>query len=194
MKKWFMIVLVIGSAVVTTVAIWALGSLILPVLFVRAANAGLPCEGPPEGFSQTDLVGTWEAGVPEQRDTLILREDGKYRQLVHVQLATRPPVDYESDWQEWWLENQDNGIPYLHLEGMRLCGFNPELSCGQAGGGGHDFCRNTSLKMSGEGILLVLGVPRPIVSWPGSTFAARGISLMLPAGSENSWGYTLKDP
>ena len=166
------------------------GSLV-GLLTNRAATSGLACEPPPQGFLERDLVGTWEAGVPAQRDTLTIREDGKYKQLIHLDV---PLTDYESDWQRWWLEERESGVPYLHLQGMRLCAFNPDISCDQVGGAGHDFCRNAQVPMINEGILLVLGVPEPFIQWPGSTEALRGISLVFPAGSETSWYYSLREP
>ena len=194
MKKVFgaMILLTLGGLMV--VGVWLACSLVFPLLVVRDATSGLPCTPPPKGFSEADLVGTWQAGTPDQSDTLFIRGDGTYKQVIHIDFTSLPSVDYESGWQPWWLEGRESGIPYLHLEGMRLCGFNPALSCDQAGGGGHDFCRNARVRMDNEGILLVLGVREPLIRLFGGTEAPRGISLVLPAGSENSWDYALEQP
>jgi hypothetical protein len=86
------------------------------------------CTPPPEGFSEQDLVGTWEGRSIGISDTLIIREDGTYKQIIHINYETEPDIDYETDWQPWRLEYVD-GIPYLHLEGMRLCAINTNLSC-----------------------------------------------------------------
>jgi len=194
MKKGVQVPLLLALAGLMTVGIGIGCWLLFPCIVGLSGDWAPPCPPPPEGFSKADLVGTWEAGVPDQRDTLVIREDGTYKQSIHIEFTSLPPLDYESDWQPWWLEERENGIPYLHLEGMRLCAFNPGLSCDQAGGDGHDFCRNEQIRMENEGILLVMGVPKPRINLYGGTDAPRGISLIFPAGSENSWAYDLKEP
>lgn len=147
------------------------------------------CTPPPEGFSEADLIGTWVGSRLDDFDTLVIRGDGTYKQIIHIEHIDIPDVDYESDWQLWRLEFAENGIPYLHLEGMRLCAINPDLGCDQSGGGGYDFCQNKSLLMADEGILLVLGVPKDSTQPP-----PRGINLWFPLGSENTWTYSLQEP
>jgi hypothetical protein len=191
-KRALFTLLVAILAAFSVLGAWLVCTTILPIFLAIEPRSGLPCTPPPRTFSQADLIGTWEAGVPRQRDTLIIREDGTYKQLVHIEYTNLPPVDFESDWQAWWLEERENRIPYLHLQGMRRCGFNPEISCNRVGGDGHDFCRNARVSMDNEGILLVLGVPKPLIRLFG-TDAPRGITVVFPAGSENSWDYSLKD-
>jgi hypothetical protein len=131
------------------------------------------CTPPPTSFAETDLVGTWVGRRLDDTDTLILREDGTYRQLIHIEVPEQPSFDYESDWQPWRLEYLEGGPPYLHLEGMRLCvsTLSLDLDCSQPGGGErdwnaynenfyYDFCRRDSMLMVNEGILLVMGVPQ----------------------------------
>ncbi len=137
---------------------------------------------PPAGFSEADLVGTWVATRLGDSDTLVIREDGTYKQIIHVEYTDytdEPDVDYESDWQPWWLEYHESGIPYLHLKGMRFCAINPSFSCDQPTGymGWHDFCEDKTIAMDNEGILIVLGE-----------------TLDFPMGSENSWFYSLQKP
>lgn len=181
--------------------------LTITFLFIFLTSACSPnrngCTLPPEDFERTDLVGTWVAGWSERNDTLILRENGTYKQIVHINHHNIPDVGYESDWLPWHLEYAENGIPYLHLEGMRLCGYVPDLiDCEQVGGGEedwdafnqnywHDFCRDEFILMPDGGILMVLGVPEdPKLSSP-----PRGINLWLPLISpESPWAYTLQEP
>ena len=191
-RRTLIALLVVALAALSILGAWIACTAVLPILLALEPRSGLPCTSPPRTFSQADLIGTWEAGVPRQRDTLIIREDGTYKQLVHIEYTNLPSVDFESDWQAWWLEERESGIPYLHLQGMRQCGLNPEISCDQIGGGGHDFCRNAQVPMDNEGILLVLGVPRPLIHFFG-TDAPRGITVVFPAGSETSWDYSLKN-
>lgn len=142
------------------------------------------CMLPPEDFSITDLIGTWIAGSPSRNDMLVIRSDGKYKQIIHNEALA---IDFETDWQTWSLEYQKTGIPYLHLKGMRFCGFNPDISCEQTNGGGFDFCSKKSISTSDEGILIILGSSLT----PGPP---RGINLWYPLGSENTWVYTLQEP
>lgn len=136
-----------------------------------------------EGFSLEELAGTWAAGSPDQSDTLIINSDGTYKQIIHVEFIDESPIDYESSWHPWHLEYSSDRIGYLHLEGFRFCGMNADISCEERDGGGYDFCHDESIKMNGEGILLV--------------FAAKGghsIHLAYPLGSENSWAYHRQEP
>lgn len=124
------------------------------------------CPPPPEGFSEMDLVGTWEAisyVVPEdsdtiKSDTIIIRADGKYKQIIHM---VAPVLNYESEWQRWWLEYSEIGVVYLHLEGMNLCAAEPGLSScanvSRESGGWIDFCRNETTFFNNEGVLIVPG-------------------------------------
>jgi hypothetical protein len=128
---------------------------------------------------------------------LIIREDGKYKQIINLKT---PAVDYESDWLPWSIEYDENGLPYLHMEGMRLCAYAPDLiDCEQVGGGEedqslfnagywYDFCKKEMTLMPNEGTLIVLGVPERFVQPP------RGIELRLLMYTESSWGYELENP
>jgi hypothetical protein len=193
-KKPLAIILLAGLFCLFVVGVCNACITLIPIYLALKPDSDRHCTPPPHTFSEADLIGTWEAGVPTQRDILEIREDGTYRQEIHIEFTTLPTVDYESAWQQWWFEERENGIPYLHLEGFRLCAFNPGISCEQIGGGGHDFCRNAQVVMHNEGILLVLGAPKPLIRFPGETYAPRGFYLAFPAGSENSWSYDLKEP
>ncbi len=127
-------------------------------------------------------MGTWFAGNPDHSDTLIIRNDGSYKQIVHIKFPKQSPLEYESDWQPWHLESKEN-IVYLHLDGMSFCGMNSEISCNVRSGGGYDFCRDEYLPMNDEGILLVLGTANP-----------NNIFLFYPLGSENSYVYSKQEP
>jgi hypothetical protein len=154
------------------------------------------CKPPQQDFAEADLVGTWWAGYassPKVDDTLIIREDGTYKQMIYLEGYS---VNYESDWLPWRIEYFDDGIPYLHLDGMRLCAHAPDLrSCDQAGGGKQDwnafnqgkwldYCRETMVLQENEGILLVL-----------SSANGKGIELSaLTVTPLDTWIYQLQDP
>jgi hypothetical protein len=133
------------------------------------------CTLPSEGFTVADLVGTWIAGTPDQRDTLIIKADGTYKQIIHIEFSELPPKNFESDWQKWWLERGNNGVPVLHLEGYRLCGYNAGISCDILGGSGVHMCQVDYKEIAGEGVLYVMGESE--------------ITLSLPLGLEDSYGY-----
>jgi len=150
---------------------------------IKTAEAAR-CSPPIGNFSEANWVGTWMAGTPDQVDTLIVRADGTYKQIVHIEFPNRSPIDYESDWQPWHLEYSNNKIPYLHLIGMRFCGMNVAIPCDVHNGAGYDFCQDEYLPMNGEGILIVLATSdeglytqEPIYEY----------HLYYPLGSENSW-------
>lgn len=156
------------------------------------------CILPPEGFSESDLIGTWVAGRLDDTDTLIIREDGTYKQIIHIEFAEKPTVDFESDWQPWRIEYTE-GIPYLHMTGMRLCASDPNIDCEQLGGGErdwnaynenfyYDFCQEESVLMPGEGVLIVLGVPEHVtIQRP-----PRGIALHLLVNCTDCGGWVYK--
>jgi hypothetical protein len=144
---------------------------------------------PPVGFER-DLTGTWEAGSPENSDTLVLRSDHEYKQSIHrVGNQYYSEMNYESDWQSWWIEYRANGIPCLHLSGMRLCGLDPRLSCATSGGNGYDFCSDEFVPMKNEGILLIL-----MAQETTSPSSPQEINLSFPEGLEESWVYTRQKP
>ena len=142
------------------------------------------CSPPVENFSEKDLVGVWVAQNPNHKDTLTIKANGTYKQVIHIELADESlPIDYVSDWQAWHLEYSEDNIPYLHLVGMRFCGMNTDISCEIRDGGGYDFCQDKYLRMNGKGILIVL-----------ETSDGRYNYLHYPLGSEGSWIYSLQKP
>jgi hypothetical protein len=176
----------------------------LLLCFLAGCNSNKSgCTPPPISFTEVDLIGEWVAGWPDRQDTLIIREDGTYKQIVHINYIDIPDVNYESDWLEWNLEYSEKNFPYLHLESMSLCGYIPDLkSCDQNGGGNadwdafnenyyHDFCQDEFILMENEGILMVLGSP----DGPTHSSPPRGIRLFIPSISpEGAWAYTLVNP
>jgi hypothetical protein len=182
-------------------------SLFLLVLFLMSSCfPGMknthPCQ-PPEGFSEELLVGTWGAGYyrdPKRSDTLIIREDGKYKQIIQLEV---PEYEYESDWQPWRIEYLQNGTIYLHLTGMRLHAFNPngiEDDVVGAKGLFIDMCNGPSIMPDGkevyqgfqmppgEVILIIRSVPDRFIKPP------RGFTLSLPPITDtSSWTYELQE-
>jgi hypothetical protein len=148
------------------------------------------CTPLPEGFSQSELIGTWVAGSPKHSDTLIIRANGTYKQIVHVELSESPPINYISDWQSWHLQRSEGNITYIYLEGMRFCGMNPEIPCQERNSGGYDFCTDKYIDMNNEGILIVLAADSDQL--PGTNVPKYYLHLDYPLGSENSWSYSLQ--
>ena len=152
------------------------------------------CTLPPEGFTKEDLIGTWVARyltTPKVSDTLIIRGDGLYKQLIHLEV---PAFDYESDWQPWRVEYNELGTPYLYMDGMLLYAYVPELIEKETIGGGDfywtDLCLRKLIKMPpGEGVLIVEGVPTRFDQPP------RGIELSTPSVSieASPWTYILQE-
>ncbi len=154
------------------------------------------CKPPPQGFTEKDLVGTWvKKHLDLRSDTLIIKEDGTYKQIIHLEAYS---VDYESDWLPWRIEYTDDDIPYLHMEGLRLCAHVPDLrGCDQAGGGDYDwnafnagewldYCHNKWMVQKGEGILLVNGAVYDGWTDEGIELASLSVSPL------DSWVYRLQ--
>jgi len=117
-----------------------------------------------------------------------------YKQIIHLEYTTKPPFDYESDWQTWQIEYSKDGQPYLHLKGMHLCAYGggERVSCEQVGGGDDettgywfDFCQKAWVRMPGEGVLIVQGRPR--VSTEKSE--SKDVSLFLLRKGDDVWAY-----
>jgi hypothetical protein len=183
LKKDWLFFAVIGIIVVCCLSIY---------VYTSEKEVTDRCSPLPEEFSEVELVGTWVAGWPGHTDTLIFRADRKYKQVIHVEFVDKPSIDYQSGWQSWHLENSEDNITYLHLDGMRFCGMNPGISCEKRVGGGYDFCRDESIQMLNEGILLVLAASDDQSS--GTEVPQYYIYLHYPLGSENSWVYALQEP
>ena len=182
-------------------------SLVLFVLFSLSScifemEEKHPCQ-PPDGFSEELLVGTWWAGYhsdPKVSDTLIISEDGTYKQIIQLEV---PEYEFESDWQPWRIEYLQNGTIYLHLTDMRLHSFNPNgIADDVVGARGWfmDICSGPGVMPGGgeihegfqmppgEVILIVRNVPKRFVQPP------RGFRLDLPPITDtSSWSYELQE-
>jgi hypothetical protein len=130
-----------------------------------------------ETLTEPALIGTWQSRHGSwATDTIILREDGTYKQVYYSQ-----PNDYyyESTWNEWWLEHRASGGLYLHLDGMRYCLSTDEVCRKEGGGGGnwtyYDRCEGRSIPMDGQVILTITGVEG--IRFPGIDLAPGGIVL-----------------
>jgi hypothetical protein len=156
---------------------------------VIRGNEDANCPLPPKNFQISDLVGTWVAGVGDETDTLILHEDGQYKQVISRDVSN---FRFESGWQKWWVEYEESGTPHVILEGMRLCVSYHLPDCNLVGGneaGWWDFCENQIVRMPGKGILIVIGIPEQFVQPP------RGIELVPLTRDPDSPGfaYQLKE-
>ncbi len=95
------------------ITLTACGQDILIALGRDIANS----ENPPPALQESDLIGTWKADYDfGGDDTLILREDGKFKQIYKNQ---RENYVYETPWNEWWLERFPDGRMRVHLKGAR---------------------------------------------------------------------------
>ncbi len=158
-------------------------SLIVLLLVACSPQESGGCDQPPkEGFSESDLVGTWDAMDSLNDSTIIIRGDDRYKQTMYVK---RTGFKYESDWQPWRITYSEKGLPYLHLEGLLMCAYWDQIDCStgktdiEPGGPAkdiygdatywYDFCQKKWIETPGEGVFMVL--PRP------SALAPRGIEL-----------------
>jgi len=151
------------------------------------------CPPLPETFTEADLIGTWVASYfLHDKDTLIIRANGTYKQIYN---DPDSGLQYESDWQEWWIEHRPSGFLRLHLEGMRRCDDITSLCLMESGGltqddWGVDECENETIRMAGEVVLIVTGVPERYRDVP------RRIELRHArlAGMDYYFTFRLKEP
>lgn len=162
----------------------------LAFLLLTACNTegSSGCDRPPkEGFSEADLVGTWSAMGSQGDNTIIIREDGRYKQIMSVK---RTGFSYESDWHPWRVTYSEQGLTYLHLEGLLMCAYWDQMDCstGQTGikpftpddtkdpygdaAYWYDGCQKKWVDTPGEAVLIVFGVLRASIIPP------RGIELV----------------
>jgi len=153
------------------------------------------CRSPPEGFKESDLVGTWQATYTAAGTTeeLILRVDKTFRQLYQ----RSDGYHYESPWRQWWIEHKPSGGIYVHLEGMRYCRLTAEVCAMPGGGGGewlfHDVCEDRLIRMRNEVVLAVVGTTGS--RHPGVVGAPKGIALMhmLPSSDTTTSYFVLEN-
>ena len=174
-KTLFIIIISIASICIIAGGILSITSSIYP-----QSDQTQGCSPASIDISEQNLIGTWNAGVPDHSDTLIIKADGTYKQIVSIILANGQTIKYEGDWQDWYLEFSNNSVAYLHLKNYAFCGVNDEIPCSVRNGGGHDFCEDEHIEMDGEGILLVLPTP-----------SGAYIYLHYPFGVDNSYAYSL---
>ena len=150
------------------------------------------CLPPPENFTEQDIIGSWTSYTTfaGTTDTLIFREDGKYKQIVHIET---PNIDFEGEWNDWWIEFSDHERPRIYLEKWHSCGLSElnDKDCAKTGwgeGNWHDFCDDEWVDIANTDMAILL-----VISVPKSELATTGIALMLYADSESSYGYWLID-
>ncbi len=83
--------------------------------------SGAGCEAKfstaPSEIQIGDLAGTWEGRYHLGADRLILRPDGRFRQIYRD--SYRVGYSYETPWNRWWLERFPDGRVWVHLQGAR---------------------------------------------------------------------------
>ena len=148
--------------------------MLLLILFLGACGPeeSQGCPLPPAGFSESDLIGTWDAIGERGDNTIIIRGDSRYKQIMNVKPQG---FNYESDWQPWKVTHSDQGLPYLHLEGLLMCAYWDQMDCtGRTSitpvtvGNTkdpfadatywYDFCQKKWVDTPNEGVFMVLGV------------------------------------
>jgi len=126
-------------------------------------------------FIENDLIGTWVSGLPVRRDSITLFENGTYKQVI----TSNDEIIYESQLNNWWLEESSLGIPYLFLEHMRLCVYWNGIDCDDErieGRRFYDFCEDEWIELENEGIIMVLG---PVPGFDHPDDQIRLVTLML---------------
>lgn len=151
--------LALGILLLSACCLYAIVRILAPItLLSQILFPGADCAQvqPPVGF-ESDLIGTWQTLDPDNLDTLIIRDDHKYKQIIHrVRSQYYPAAEYQGDWQPWWVQYNPKSVPYLHLQGMHTCVSNRLLSCDTPGNGGGDPCIGGGIYAQNEVILLIM--------------------------------------
>ncbi len=167
--------------------------MVLATILLATCKAEEPsgCPRPPDGFSSASLVGTWGGTIDTAWDsTIIISADGRYKQIMSIK---RTGFKYESDWLPWHLEYSQQGVAYLHLKSMMLCGaYYYDVECTEKnaitgfGTNWYDACQQKWDYIYDEGVFQV---------YPGSTPQKTRL-IPFTKSSEGSTGpwYTLREP
>jgi hypothetical protein len=145
------------------------------------------CPPLPEGFTESDLVGTWVSVYGDgDIDTLVVMQNGKYKQTFKT---STPQYNIESDWKKYTIERRPSGYLWVHFEGMQRCDDVRSL-CARPGGGLDpnslgtiDYCEEVGVKMTKEVILVVTG---------DGNNAPKGIVLRQMRLVGSDWSYVFK--
>lgn len=83
-------------------------------------DAETPYSNASPGLNEAQLSGTWEARYsPGALDTLVLREDGTFRQTYRDTRPKEYKYTFETPWNAWIAERFPDGRIRLHLRGAR---------------------------------------------------------------------------
>jgi len=88
------------------------------VIITLSASEISKSQNPPATLQELDLASTWKADYGSRLgiDTLILREDGTFKQIYENR---RENYTFETPWNKWWLERFPDGRIWVHLKGAR---------------------------------------------------------------------------
>jgi hypothetical protein len=145
------------------------------------------CPPLPEGFTESDLVGTWVSVYGDgDIETLVIMQNGTYKQTLK---SSTPQYNFESVWEKYSIERKSSGYLWVHFKGMHRCDDVRSLCTRPGGGldpdglGAIDYCEEVGVKMTNEVVLVLSG--------DGNT-APKGIVLrqMRLAGSD--WSYVFE--
>ena len=95
-------------------------SMVLLVIPLYSCSSGKPnvqpSNLPPSGFSEADLIGTWqESGAADSDEIIILSNDHKYRQIFNNVEASYH-AELEGTWEQ---KNSKTGCVYIYFYGMK---------------------------------------------------------------------------
>ncbi len=124
-------------------------------LETQSQSEETPCLIPQEPF-ENKLIGTWVARPETATDTLILRDDHKFRQIYDDPVTKE---HFETDWQSWEVIFNENDRPYLQLWGMRECDLTPHLCRGEKINEEYlveDRCEGRLITVTSDKVLLVV--------------------------------------
>jgi hypothetical protein len=158
----------------------------------------------PEGFSESDLIGTWRGTIKAPRDsTIIVAEDGRYRQSINIE---KTGFKYDGDWKPWRVTYSDEGLPYVHFKDFVMCAYWRDVDC-KTGKSSitpivvddtkdpfsgeyywYDDCQKEWVETTGEAVFIVIRT---------TDYYPRGINLVTLSKSSDAFtapSYSLREP
>lgn len=177
-------ILILGITIFTGVLTTCCCLSVFANKLVDDKNNGLACPPIPESFKEADLVGSWIGRYFENKEKLIIREDGTYQQIFSNEF-----LNFESEWKKWFIEYDSHGYVRLHMVGMRRCD-GIESECNDPGGG---LPRDTLVINPCDNLSMTYPDDEIILFVTGSTSdVPRGIMFQQATFAGSDWKYTFR--
>lgn len=133
-----------------------------------------PFLDPPKNLDTIELSGTWTTNYMEWgTDKIIIRSDGKYKQIYSDKNVNDGNYEYETPWDDWWVESFPDGRKHLHLSGAKY--FLEGVAASEKFGGSFLPCTDDNPSCENG----LIKVPFLAYDWIGDEFVETQNELIL---------------